>query len=293
MPKRSRDKQLAKLAQRRQAERRAAKRRRDLTIGLVAGGIALILVAVGAFILFGGDDQTGAASPSASSPEPRRARSRRRRPRPRRSPAAGRCPRRPTSPSRTFAGPPPMTIDPSHTYTATIETSCGTIEAELLAKTATEGVNSFVFLAQQGFYDGQTFHRIVEGLRDPGRRPAGDGTGGPGYEFPVTTTEGVSFDGPGVLAYAHAADRRATGVSSSSRWRPQPEPRSAATASTRSSATSRRGRMCVRRRSRPCPRGGPSGEPSQPTEAVYINSVTIDGVLGATAGPRSANPSPP
>ncbi len=54
MPKRSRDKQLAKLAQRRQAERRAAKRRRDLTIGLVAGGIALILVAVGAFILFGG-----------------------------------------------------------------------------------------------------------------------------------------------------------------------------------------------------------------------------------------------
>ena len=160
MPKRSRDKQLAKLAQRRQAERRAAKRRRDLTIGLVAGGIALILVAVGAVILFGGDDQTGAASPSAE-PGTQTGTVTPQAPAPETVACGGKVPAKADKPKPQFAGPPPLTIDPSVTYSATIETSCGTIEAELLAKTATEGVNSFVFLAQQGFYDGQTFHRIA------------------------------------------------------------------------------------------------------------------------------------
>ena len=253
MPKRSRDKQLAKLAQRRQAERRAAKRRRDLTIGLVAGGIALILVAVGAFILFGGDDQTGAASPSASvAPGTQTGTVTPEAPAPETVACGGKVPPKADKPKPQFAGPPPLTIDPSHTYTATIETSCGTIEAELLAKTATEGVNSFIFLAQQGFYDGQTFHRIAKDFVIQGGDPLGTGTGGPGYEFPVTTTEGVSFDGPRGARLRARTDRRqresvllhaGRGV----------QPRSARTASTRSSATSRRGSMCSTR-SRPCPR---------------------------------------
>jgi peptidylprolyl isomerase len=276
MPKRSRDKQLAKLAQRRQAERRAAKRRRDLTIGLVAAGIALILVAVGAFILFGGDDQTGAASPSVSAePGTQTGTVTPQAPAPETVACGGKVPAKADKPKPQFAGPPPITIDPSHTYTATIETSCGTIEAELLAKTATEGVNSFVFLAQQGFYDGQTFHRIAKDFVIQGGDPLGTGTGGPGYEFPVTTTEGVSFDGPGVLAYAHAQ----TGGNGSQFFF------TLAAASNLDPPNGQytifgnvtKGQDVLDAIAAVPTEAGPSGEPSQPTEAVYINSVTIDG----------------
>ena len=276
MPKRSRDKQLAKLAQRRQAERRAAKRRRDLTIGLVAGGIALILVAVGAFILFGGDDQTGAASPSASvAPGTQTGTVTPEAPAPETVACGGKVPPKADKPKPQFAGPPPLTIDPSHTYTATIETSCGTIEAELLAKTATEGVNSFVFLAQQGFFDGQTFHRIAKDFVIQGGDPLGTGTGGPGYEFPVTTTEGVSFDGPGVLAYAHAQ----TGGNGSQFFftlaaAPNLDPPNGQY-TIFGSVT--KGQDVLDAIAAVPTVAGPSGEPSQPTEAVYINSVTIDG----------------
>lgn len=276
MPKRSRDKQLAKLAQRRQAERRAAKRRRDLTIGLVAGGIALILVAVGAFILFGGDDQTDAASPSASvAPGTQTGTVTPEAPPPETVACGGKVPAKADKPKPQFAGPPPLTIDPSHTYIATIETSCGTIEAELLAKTATEGVNSFVFLAQQGFYDGQTFHRIAKDFVIQGGDPLGTGTGGPGYEFPVTTTKGVSFDGPGVLAYAHAQ----TGGNGSQFFF------TLAAASNLDPPNGQytifgnvtKGQDVLDAIAAVPTTTGPSGEPSQPTEAVYIDSVTIDG----------------
>jgi len=276
MPKRSRDKQLAKLAQRRQAERRAAKRRRDLTIGLVAGGIALILVAAGAFILFGGDDQTGAASPTASAePGTQTGTVTPQAPAPEKVACGGKVPAKAGKPKPQFAGPPPLTIDPSGTYTATIETSCGTIEAELLAKTATEGVNSFIFLAQQGFYDGQTFHRIAKDFVIQGGDPLGTGTGGPGYEFPVTTTEGVSFDGPGVLAYAHAQ----TGGNGSQFFftlaaAPNLDPPNGQY-TIFGSVT--KGQDVLDAIAAVPTVAGPSGEPSQPTEAVYINSVTIEG----------------
>jgi len=77
-----------------------------------------------------------------------------------------------------------MQIDPSKTYSATIETTDGTMKADLFASEAPMTVNNFVFLAQQGFYDGAPFHRIIKNFMvqtgDPVRR---DGTGGPGYRF--------------------------------------------------------------------------------------------------------------
>ena len=253
MPKRSRDKQLAKLAQRRQAERRAAKRRRDLTIGLVAGGIALILVAVGAFILFGGgDDQTDAASPSVSAePGTQTARSPRRRSRLRRSPAAGRCRRRPTSPSHSSRAAAAHDRPLAHLH----------------------GHDRDLVRHDRGRAAGQDGDRRGQQLRVPGpagllRRPdlppdrqadfviqggdpLGTGTGGPGYEFPGHHDGGASFDGPGVLAYANVADRQATGASSSSRWRPRPTsipPRSVHDLRERHEGQD------VLERSRPCPR---------------------------------------
>ncbi|MBI3647922.1 MAG: peptidylprolyl isomerase [Actinobacteria bacterium] len=96
-----------------------------------------------------------------------------------------------------------MTIDPQATYLATMKTSCGTIELKLLPKVAPVGVNSFVFLADQGFYDGLKFHRIVSGFVIQGGDPKGDGSGGPGYKFDVETNKHVKFDAPGILAYAN------------------------------------------------------------------------------------------
>lgn len=84
-------------------------------------------------------------------------------------------------PARTFDSPPPMKIDPAKTYTATLETSEGTIVIALDAKKAPVAVNNFVFLAREGFYDGLTFHRSAKDFVIQGGDPAGDGSGGPGY----------------------------------------------------------------------------------------------------------------
>ncbi|MBI2755475.1 MAG: peptidylprolyl isomerase [Chloroflexi bacterium] len=76
-----------------------------------------------------------------------------------------------------------MQIDQSKTYTATIETSLGTMKAELYSKDAPKTVNNFVFLAQQGFYDGVIFHRVIKDFMAQTGDPTGTGTGGPGYRF--------------------------------------------------------------------------------------------------------------
>ncbi|MGH2773464.1 MAG: peptidylprolyl isomerase [Actinomycetota bacterium] len=78
--------------------------------------------------------------------------------------------------------PPAMSIDPAKTYTAVIQTSCGTVEAELAASSSPNTVNSFVALARQGFFNGLSFHRIVKDFAIQGGDPKGDGTGGPGYK---------------------------------------------------------------------------------------------------------------
>jgi cyclophilin family peptidyl-prolyl cis-trans isomerase len=68
-------------------------------------------------------------------------------------------------------------------YAAVIETNCGTIELDLLEKQAPQTVANFVFLAQEGYYDGLTWHRVIENFVIQGGDPKGDGSGGPGYEF--------------------------------------------------------------------------------------------------------------
>jgi cyclophilin family peptidyl-prolyl cis-trans isomerase len=68
-------------------------------------------------------------------------------------------------------------------YWATIETTCGTIEVDLLERKAPNTVANFVFLAEDGFYDGLTFHRVVNEFVIQGGDPKGDGSGDPGYEF--------------------------------------------------------------------------------------------------------------
>jgi cyclophilin family peptidyl-prolyl cis-trans isomerase len=82
-----------------------------------------------------------------------------------------------------FSAPPEMGIDPSKRYTATMETSLGTIVIALDAVNAPQTVNNFVFLAAQHYYDGVIFHRIIKGFMCQGGDPTGTGSGGPGYKF--------------------------------------------------------------------------------------------------------------
>lgn len=85
-----------------------------------------------------------------------------------------------------YASYPPMTIDPSKTYTATITTDVGPFTVQLDPKTAPKAVNSFVFLADHHFFDCVTFHRVIPGFVDQTGDPTGTGTGGPGYQFTET-----------------------------------------------------------------------------------------------------------
>ena len=82
-----------------------------------------------------------------------------------------------------FPEPPEMDIDPSKRYTATMETSMGTIVIALDAINAPRTVNNFVYLAGYHYYDGIIFHRIINGFVCQGGDPTGTGMGGPGYRF--------------------------------------------------------------------------------------------------------------
>ena len=82
-----------------------------------------------------------------------------------------------------FNEAPEMGIDPSKRYTATMETSLGTIVIALDAINAPKTVNNFVFLALNHYYDGVIFHRIINGFMCQGGDPTGTGRGGPGYRF--------------------------------------------------------------------------------------------------------------
>jgi peptidyl-prolyl cis-trans isomerase B (cyclophilin B) len=82
-----------------------------------------------------------------------------------------------------YNAPPAMQIDPAKKYTATFETSRGTIVCDLFADVAPKTVNNFVFLARDGFYNGTKFHRVIADFMVQGGDPEGTGRGGPGYRF--------------------------------------------------------------------------------------------------------------
>jgi peptidyl-prolyl cis-trans isomerase B (cyclophilin B) len=99
---------------------------------------------------------------------------------------------------------PDMTIDPSKTYTATIKTNRGDIVIELFADKAPKTVNNFVFLAQDGYYDGIKFHRVIADFMVQTGDPTGTGRGGPGYKFADEFHPSLRHSGPGILSMANA-----------------------------------------------------------------------------------------
>ena len=92
--------------------------------------------------------------------------------------------------------------DPSKTYQATIETNKGTIVANLYQDKAPKSVNNFVFLARDGFYNGLTWHRVVDDFVIQGGCPEGSGRGNPGYRFEDEPVQGEYA--AGALAMANS-----------------------------------------------------------------------------------------
>jgi cyclophilin family peptidyl-prolyl cis-trans isomerase len=103
---------------------------------------------------------------------------------------------------RMYTAPPPQVIDPDKDYTATIRTKHGDVVIELYAKQVPVNVNSFVFLAQEGWYDGVTFHRVLPGFVAQAGDPTGSGIGSPGYSCDDEIVPALTYDGPGVVGMA-------------------------------------------------------------------------------------------
>jgi len=85
--------------------------------------------------------------------------------------------------TKRFASMPPMGIDSTKRYSATLETTIGTMVIALDAAAAPLTVNNFVYLAAHHYYDGVIFHRIIKNFMCQGGDPEGSGRGGPGYKF--------------------------------------------------------------------------------------------------------------
>ena len=98
---------------------------------------------------------------------------------------------------------PDLTIDPSKNYTARLDTNHGEIVIDLDVGRSPLTVNNFVFLANEGFYDGVIFHRVIDGFMIQGGDPTGTGRGGPGYRF-RDETEGEGTYSRGTVAMANA-----------------------------------------------------------------------------------------
>jgi len=103
-----------------------------------------------------------------------------------------------------FTECPPMVIDPLKNYSATLHTEQGDITIELYSEDAPLAVNNFVFLANEGWYDGVTFHRVLPGFVAQAGDPTGTGLGGPGYAFENEVSDNLSFDRAGVVGMANA-----------------------------------------------------------------------------------------
>jgi peptidyl-prolyl cis-trans isomerase B (cyclophilin B) len=106
--------------------------------------------------------------------------------------------------AKQYPQPPAMQIDTAKSYTATFDTSRGVIVCDLFPKEAPKTVNNFVFLARDGFYDGTTFHRVIQNFMIQGGDPTGTGRGGPGYRFEDEVKDNPHKHQVGSLSMANA-----------------------------------------------------------------------------------------
>ena len=148
----------------------------ERTIQMVGGGIVLLILAVLAFMYI--SNREPAQEPAAL--------------------------KTPGSTTLQYNAYPPMTIDVNKEYFAAVKmANGGEFTIQLFPDKAPKTVNSFVFLAREGYFNGVTFHRVLEGFMAQGGDPTGTGGGGPGYEFENENSD-LTFDKEGVVAMANA-----------------------------------------------------------------------------------------
>lgn len=212
MPSKARDRQLAKLAARRKAERDAANRRRRIISGAVGAVIGLAAIVIGFMLITNHKDSSAASSPTptataAPTGPPTKTGTVTAQAQPAATVACGGTrPAAADAPKPQFDHAPSSAdvLKPNMTYSATIQTSCGAITLRLDPKTAPETVASFVFLARQGYFDGTFFHRVVDSIDViQAGDPLGNGQGGPGYSIPDELT-GTEKYTAGTVAMANA-----------------------------------------------------------------------------------------
>ena len=216
MPSKSRQRHLAKGAERRRLERERAARRRTIALS-VGGAIAGILViALGVTLLNRDDTSTAAAAPTpsvsasaspTSNKPPKQTGTVTAKAQPASTVACGASvPADASTPKPQFdhAPSPNQVLAKDTDYTATLHTSCGDITIALDSSAAPQTVASFVFLAEQKFFDGTFFHRVVDSIDVvQGGDPTGTGSGSPGYSIPDELT-GSEHYAPGTVAMANA-----------------------------------------------------------------------------------------
>jgi cyclophilin family peptidyl-prolyl cis-trans isomerase len=162
--KRTRERQLAKLAARRKAVRQRHARQRGAVIV-----VAVILVLFAGYLIWSAFLKGNNSEKTASGTNTKS------------TACSTAVPPAASVQKKTYSKAPPNTLKKDKTYSATVETSCGTFVIQFDQKSAPHTVNSMVFLTNQKFYDGLTFHRTVKDFVIQGGDPKGDGTGGPGY----------------------------------------------------------------------------------------------------------------
>jgi peptidylprolyl isomerase len=181
------------VTRRRAAGGREERRQTTPISGIVAVGVLLVVMAGVVALLLRNDSGTSGAAPAAAATD---------------MPVSGTLP---TATTYEYAAAPEFNLDLGRRYTATILTPRGEIVIELLPEIAPETVNNFIFLAENNFYNGLSWHRVLEGFMAQGGDPLGTGTGGPGYRIPAEFTTQVSFDGPGLVAMARSQDPDSAG----------------------------------------------------------------------------------
>ena len=216
MPSKSRQRHLAKRAESRRQERQRAARRRTVALS-VGGAIAGILViALGVTILNRNDTNAAAGSPtpapsattpSGSTKPPTQTGTVTPQAKPASTVACGASvPAAASSPKPQFdhAPSPKQVLDKNMEYSAVLHTSCGDIRIALDNSAAPQTVASFVFLAEHHFFDGTFFHRVVDSIDVvQGGDPTGTGSGGPGYSIPDELAGGEHYT-TGTVAMANA-----------------------------------------------------------------------------------------
>ena len=167
-----------------------------------------------------------------------------------------------------FAETPPMCIDETASYTAEIDTTAGLITVELDAAQAPETVNNFVFLARYHYYDGTAFHRIIPGFVIQGGDATGDplGTGNPGYLIDEEPPEAGEYV-VGSLAMAKSQGPTATGAQFFIVTGPQGEALPPEYSLFGEVSTGLEVALDIEQI--------PTNQRDQPTEEIYINSITI------------------